>query len=91
MYNNFTDTDYYASPRSVTFRPGANETSVIIRTRQDSVLEAKYESFDIIANYPLKPNGTCALCAEASFTIEDDDGTYVFNNVRVYTYVIIWV
>ena len=69
---NFTDIDYYASPTSVTFRPGTTTTSVTIRTRGDSVLEQKEESFDVIVEYDLKPNGT--FCDEVSITIEDDDG-----------------
>ena len=71
--NNFTGTDYYASPTSVRIPAGSNKAKVTIRTREDSNLEDKYKYFKVNIDHPSKPNNT--VCDELVVTIEDDDGT----------------
>ena len=73
--NNFIDSDYYASPRSVRFNTGSIETSFTIRTREDSIQEEKNEFFDVTATYTSKPNNTS--CDIAFVNIVDDDGMYI--------------
>ena len=73
--NNFTGTDYYASPTSVRISAGNDRAKVVIRTRQDSYLEDKYEYFDVKIDYLLKPNNS--FCDDLAVTIQDDDGTYI--------------
>ena len=68
----FIGSDYNTPPRSVTFRSGVTEASVIFSTREDSTLEDEFKSVVVVAKHPSITNGTAD--DETYITIADDDG-----------------
>lgn len=70
----FIGNDYYASPRSVTFRARDTAASIYISTREDYLLEQD-ESFRVTVSHPSLPRSTGS--DYTVITIKDDDGMYV--------------
>ena len=77
--DNFIGSDYYASPKSVKFKPNSIEASITIMTREDSSLEKKRESFYVSIKHPSQPNNTDG-CDKVKVAILDDDGMYTIYN-----------